>query len=54
MTERDPESFWAQLRKTIEDWTRDDDDRSGDPSLLLPIALTAPILIAVVAMARAM
>ena len=57
MKEWNPKSVWNELRKTLQSWTREDDEddddrRSIDVSLLFHLMLTVPLLIAILSMAR--
>ena len=50
----DWKGLWDELRRTIETWIgdADDDERSSDPTLLMHLLFTAPVVIALLALAR--
>lgn len=53
MRDWSPRSLWHALRDTVERWMGEGDpDDEVDPALLLHLAFTAPLLLALVAMLR--
>ena len=52
MKDRDPKSLWDELRKTLQGPADEDDEQSSDPTLLFHLMATAPLLLALIAMAR--
>jgi hypothetical protein len=52
MRDWDPKSLWDESRKTFQGPGDDDDEQSSDPTLLFHMLVTAPLLLALIAMAR--
>ena len=53
MSDWNPKSLWDELRKALQGPGEDDDDeQSSDPTLLFHMMVTAPLLLALIAMAR--
>lgn len=52
MRDWNPRAVWHELRDALKDWIEGRRDNVKDPSLLLHLALTAPLLIGLVALFR--
>ena len=52
MKDWDPKSLWDEFRKTFQEPAEEDDEQSSDPSLLFHLMVTAPLFLALIAMAR--
>ena len=52
MSHWNPKSLWDELKRTFAREDPDDEEQSGDPTLLFHMMLTAPLLIGILAMVR--
>ena len=52
MGDWNPKGLWDELKRTFQSASDDDDEQSGDPTLLFHMMLTAPLLIGLLAMIR--
>ncbi len=53
MRHGNPRGLWDEVRRRVKDWIEDDEESDvEDPSLVFHLALTAPLLIGLLLMAR--
>jgi hypothetical protein len=52
MSDWNPKGLWDELKRTFQGASDDDEEQSGDPTLLYHMMFTAPLLIGLLAMIR--